>query len=84
MNKKEKYINFIVDDLVKKTEIDYDNESVRFDFYTSKPSFFTPLPLYNLMSSGFATHVKTMYGARDSDVIVIWGSYRGRIHSKWK
>ena len=33
MNKKEKYYNYVVEDIVKNTEIDYDQETIKFPFF---------------------------------------------------
>ena len=77
MNKKEKYYNYVVDDLVKNTEIDHDQETIKFPFYYN----YTPFPLYSLLSSLtiFSKHVIERYGVHDEEMSIIWNQYREKI-----
>ncbi len=89
MNKKEKYINYIVDDLINNTEIDYEQERVKLPF------FYSPLRLYFFPSfnsshasvifprllSSFSKHIKNIYGVRDEEIETIWDQYMERIQS---
>ena len=84
MNKKEKYINYIVEDMIKNTEIDYDREKIKysstflhfpfilFPFYYFLLLFSSPLP-------SFSKHVIERYGIHDNDVDIIWKLYKGKI-----
>ena len=78
MNKHQKYINFIVADLVKKTEIDYEQGKIKFPFFQY---LLTPYPFPLLTSSffSFSNYVKERYGARDEEIKIIWGLYKERI-----
>ncbi len=80
MDKKlEKYINYIVDDLVKNTEIDYDERRIYFPF--SPMSFlFYHLPLL-FSSSSFSTYNQQKYGAKEEETKIIWDLYEERILS---
>ncbi len=82
MNKQEKYINYIVEDLVKKTEIDYDREEIISPFLP----FFSPIA--SLLSlflpysfSSISKYVKDRYGTTDEEIQIIWGQYKQRIKS---
>tara|TARA_R110000868_G_scaffold243309_1_gene499231 strand:- start:61 stop:324 length:264 start_codon:yes stop_codon:yes gene_type:complete len=83
MNKKERYINYIVDDLVKKTEIDYDRDLIKLPFLTppflSYPS--TYLYPYHFPFSSFSNHVRKVYGAHSEEINIIWNLYKDRLHS---
>ena len=87
MNKKEKYINYIVDDLINKTEINYVKKKISPPFSpplsnTSYYSFslFSTLLLLSF-SSYFSTYVKERYGTREEEVNIVWDLYRERIQS---
>lgn len=79
MNSFERYINYVAEDLIKKTDIDYLGEYVTFNFYTPKPQHPTPLPLPNIISSAFRNHVMTIYGVRHNEVQAVWDRYRQKI-----
>ena len=90
MSKKEKYYNFIVDDMVKKTEIDHDQEKIKFPFYNNSIFFSTLLlilpPLYsppNLspIFSRFSKHAIERYGTHDEEMEIIWNLYKEKIQS---
>jgi len=81
MNKKEKYIKYIVGDLVSKTEIDYEQEIIKYPLSLSLPISFPfsyfPLPPPLL----FANHVRKVYGAHSEEIEIIWKLYKERIES---
>ena len=80
MDKKEKYINFIVDDLVTKTEINYEQGRINFPF-----SHIPSHPFYSLsilfILSPFSKYIKERYGTRDEEINIIWRQYKERIQS---
>ena len=90
MNKKqEKYYNYVVNDLVKNTEIVYEKQRINFPYPStnhfpnnllhSSPatnhSFFTSPSV----SSSFSDHIQGKYGAHDYEVEIIWNLYKQRI-----
>ena len=81
MNKKERYINYVVEDLVSKTEIDYEQEIIKYPFYHS----FSSLSFHSLLSHPpsllFANHVRKVYGAHSEEIEFIWKLYKERIQS---
>ena len=80
MDKKEKYINFIVDDLIKKTEIDYEQGKIKLTYHShllSTPS--TLLYLSYTPSLFFSNHVRKVYGAHSEEIEFIWDLYKQRI-----
>ena len=94
MNKKEKYINYIIDDMVKKTEIYYDQEIIKLPFLSSTSLSFSPFPPSTLRprhslhsffisypSTPFSNHVRKVYGAHSEEIEFIWDQYKERIHS---
>tara|TARA_R110000803_G_scaffold122202_2_gene190235 strand:+ start:336 stop:596 length:261 start_codon:yes stop_codon:yes gene_type:complete len=81
MDKKEKYYNYVVNDLVKKTEIDYDEGRIYTPF--SPPlvllsfTFFTPS-----LDSFFSDHCKGVYGVNDGEIKYVWDEYKEIIKDK--
>jgi hypothetical protein len=90
MDKKEKYYNYVVNDIVKNTEIDYDQEKIKFPFSyqshlfssTTLHTFLTPsssLLSYFHTFSRFSKHVKERYGVHDEEIKIIWYQYKEKI-----
>ena len=80
MDKKEGYVNYIIEDLIKKTEIDYILERVRFPFLFGPSTlipFFSPPPL--LPPSYFYKHIESYYGVPHELKDKIWVIYKERI-----
>jgi len=73
MNKKEKYINFIVADLIKKTEIDYKRKEIRYTFIPidKRHTFGFIYPRSNFImfpyESDLKKYVIDRYGAREEE-----------------
>jgi hypothetical protein len=84
--RKEKYYNYVLNDLVSKTEIDYDNERVYTPFSSplSHPSFFSfYLSLTSfLYLSPISHHCKVVYGLTDEEVFYVWDQFRKIIKDK--
>ncbi len=90
MDKKEKYINYIVGDLVKKTDIDYDKKEILVPFspFITLPFtlLFSSLFSFTFFSSGpffrsLSKYLKEMYGTTDEEIETIWERYKERIQS---
>ena len=93
MDKKEKYFNYVIGELIKNTEIDYEQEEIRLiklDNIKSDSIFPTDsqsdIASFRLLFNQsfqppaiFHKHVKWMYGIDDSEVGMVWDVYRGRI-----
>jgi hypothetical protein len=93
MNKKERYYDFIIEDLISHTEI-IDNMSVRFPFtgggvkYTIVVLDLTKSPgkcrtNFNLAMK-FFHYVNTMYGVKEEEMDLLWKRYANEITSKFK
>jgi hypothetical protein len=88
MSKKEKYINYVVEDLISNTEIDYDQEKIKYPFLTysySNTSLTLPPQLllnYSSPNFPFANHVRKVYGAHSEEIEIIWKLYKERIKDK--
>jgi hypothetical protein len=87
MNKHQKYINFIVDDLVKGTEI-IQLPKKRYNMtHDVKPPFHIPdyisytsfLP--RSYPDTFPTYLQQRYGVREEEVGKIWNTYRKKIYT---
>ena len=93
MNKKERYYDFIIEDLISSTEI-IDNISVRFPFtgggvkYTIVVLDLTE-PAYNsrtnfALAMKFFHYVNTMYGVKEGEMYFLWRRYVNEITSKFR
>jgi len=81
MDKKERYIEYVVEDLVSKTEIDYDQEKIKYPYplLSSFPSsFFLP----SFLTFSFRNYLKERYGAHSEEIEFIWDQYKERIKDK--
>ena len=80
MNNQQKYINYVVDNLVKNTEIVYDEERINYPFHrhSSSPFLFS---LSYFSFSSFTEYVKETYGTKDEEVSIIWVHYKNRIQT---
>ena len=84
MNKVEKYYNYIVDNLVKDTRIDYDKERIYFPFYSlpfypSSPSLPFPHHFPLFPPSFFSSYVEGRYGIKKEDIQLLWDQYKQRV-----
>tara|TARA_R110000803_G_scaffold117493_2_gene186025 strand:+ start:278 stop:529 length:252 start_codon:yes stop_codon:yes gene_type:complete len=80
MNKKEKYYNYVVEDIVKNTEIDYDQEKIKYPFF-SQFIFFNYYPFSSNILSMFSNHVRKVYGVHSEEIQTIWKLYKEKIQS---
>lgn len=82
MDKKiERYYNYIVDDLIKKTEVDYEK---RFIYYPYMYGNVIPLTMYLDIPFGimnFKRYITTLYGVREEEHDIIWDMYSKKIKS---
>ena len=82
MDKKEKYINFIVDDLIEKSDVmtlvnNYDGDCRELVMLP----WMDPICLTDLYLNinKFIDYVRNKYGVHDEEIDNIWGLYRERI-----
>jgi hypothetical protein len=82
MNKQEKYINYIVGDLVKKTEIINDRVTYPFDVGTTSGDLAFTNPQYiSHFKYVFPKYIIERYGVKDDEIKTIWKQYKERILS---
>jgi hypothetical protein len=91
LSKKEKYINYIVDDLIKTTIIHYDQKIIEFPF--------TPYLSHRLLTNGYGylhsplftlhpddilkvkNHLMGRYGLGEKEMSGVWETYRQQMKS---
>jgi hypothetical protein len=77
-----KFLNKVLDQIVRETEIDYDEERLYTPYlsilspthHTHSFSHFTPLPLLPPLS--FSKHCKEVYGLNDNEMEYVWEEYK--------
>jgi hypothetical protein len=85
MDKQEKYINYVVDDLINKTEVDYGKKSFTTPFLQHNVEFnmfsFNTFSLKHSETFGlvFSKYVSNTYGVRGNEIKIVWGKYRTKI-----
>ncbi len=85
MDKNQKYINYVVDKLVKNTEIDYERHEIKFpfidkEFRPTKEFIVSYDYLTRLQPSVlFLEYVTTTYGLHIWEVNIVWEDYRMKI-----
>lgn len=83
-----KYIDKVLDHLVKGTKIDYDNKEVntpfsRFQIYViNYSSFYLLLNPPQEPSPSFFTYCRRIYGLTKDEILYIWKEYRNIINGK--
>ena len=66
-----KFLNKVVDQIVRETEIDYGMEEIQFPFISFFPSIlFSLLPSYF-----FSDHCEDVYGLNDDEIKYVWKEY---------
>jgi hypothetical protein len=84
--KQEKYYSYVVEDLIKNTEIDYDQEIIKFPFTYSPililllSSPFFPSLSYPYLSS-FSSYLLGRYAINEG-LSELWGLYINKIKNK--
>ena len=92
VDRKNEYLNKIVDYLVEDTIIDFNENEIRFPFQPLSPSFLSDLlslPLspyfqYRLTypPSTFSKYCKDMYGLTENEMVYVWNEYKNIILDK--
>jgi len=84
-----KYLDKVVDLIVRDTVIDYEKEKVytshlSFSSYYLSIDFYQSLPLYihNPISSLFSKYCKNTYGIVENEIDYVWDQYRVIIKGK--
>ena len=75
--RKEKYYNYVVNDLVKKTEIDYDGGRIYTPFFPPYSPHSSPLVFLSFTSPplSFSDHGKGVYGLTYREIKYVWKEY---------
>jgi len=84
MNNKQKYYNYIVDDLVSKTKVDHEERSITMTWMTDVSEFTSKLAFgyFRLMGPStfrFMDYVIPKFGMRDEEVTIVLDMYREKM-----
>jgi len=87
-----RYIEHIINDLVRDTRIDYDEEEIHFPFPLPHPHIhpYLPFPFFpNLLSFSnrnptlsFSKYCKDTYGLTEEEIEYVWDQYKSTIKDK--
>jgi hypothetical protein len=79
MGKKEKFINFIVDHLIKKTTFDEYNDIVApFEMYSITITSSMNFSIYHRFVYEFKEHIINTYGTSEEETELVWTMFRSR------
>ena len=80
MKDNKKYLDKVVEFLVRDTKIDYDQKRIQYPFY---PPFhyLTPSPLF-LFPSTLSKYCIDVYGLTDQEIEYVWVKYKDIIKDK--
>ena len=90
MNNKQKYYNYIVDDMVKKSELVQEDEMVATGFHTelttfvtrySYDTFFLATTTTSNLGYYFKEYIVSVYGVNDDEVEHVWKLYTKQIQN---
>ena len=76
-----KYVEHIINDLVRDTRIDYDQDRIYFPFLT----YPVPLPSFSFLifpSIYFSDYCKDNYGLTEDEIKYVWDQYKTIIKEK--
>lgn len=78
MNSFERYINYVAEDLIKKTDIDYDHEWI---YYKSNQiSFpFNTLRIIYTCPTSFEDILYDTYGVQENEIDIVWELYTEKL-----
>ena len=74
-----KYLDKVLDQLVRETEIDYDEERFLPPFTSSPSSLFF---LFSFLFPSFIIHCREVYGLNKEEIGYVWKEYREIIKDK--
>jgi hypothetical protein len=83
-----KYLNKVVDQLVRETRMDHEEERLYTPFYSYIPFPPFPVRLYRLSfllssyRSPFTKHCKEVYGLNEKEIDYVWNGYREIVKDK--
>jgi hypothetical protein len=78
-DKQYRYLDKVVEFLVRDTIIDYDREGIKYPFLLS---FFLFSSLFSSSPFSFSTYVRDVYGLTDPEIYYVWEQYRNIINKK--
>jgi hypothetical protein len=78
-DKQKKYLDKVVEFIVRDTIIDYDREGIKYPFLLS---FFLFSSLFSSSPFSFSTYVRDVYGLTDPEIYYVWEQYRNIINKK--
>ena len=79
-----KYLDKVVEFIVRDTKIDYDQKRIQYPFYTSYRFFESLTSSYSFFStfSSFSKYCIDVYGLTEDEVKYVWDKYRTIILDK--
>jgi hypothetical protein len=88
-SKTEKYYQYVLDGILKDTELDYEDDRLIIRFGDSYETFLMPVVFQILANKWapwkfFVDHVQSKYGMRDNEIHVLWLRYMKLIKEMWK
>tara|TARA_R110000822_G_C14942465_1_gene453882 strand:+ start:273 stop:530 length:258 start_codon:yes stop_codon:yes gene_type:complete len=79
-----KFLNKVVDQIVRETEIDYDMEEIQFPFSNLSVLLFLSFSSRSFIFRLFTKHCRDVYGLNEEETMYVWKEYREIIKDKIK
>ena len=77
--KKENYYNYVVNDMVKKTIVDIDDDKVTYPVKLSIQVFYDPPFASYGISHEFIRHCEEVYGLNPDEIKNVWREYKSTL-----
>ena len=77
--RKENYYNYVVNDMVKKTIVDIDDDKVTYPVKLSIQVFYDPPFASYGISHEFISHCEEVYGLNPDEIKYVWREYKSTL-----
>lgn len=81
-NKQYRYLDKVVEFLVRDTKIDYDKDEIQFPFsFPLSRSFRLSVYSFSFLPSSFSKYCKNIYGLTDQELEYVWKEYKEKVEN---
>lgn len=78
-----KYLDKVIDQLVRETKLDYDKKTIHFLFFSFFPFIYSfTILFYSSHIPSFFNHCRDVYGLKKEEIDYVWQKYKNIIKDK--